>query len=214
MEAGRLQDDLLRAKELSDPEMLRDAVIRANKLQRRIKSTQLSPIMKPQLCLLAKTKERSQGYDALRPANPYEDFDVLEAARSSAEIFRYALHVYVHRIIHEPVATSIPIPIVQEAVSQTVKLLPLIPDTSASGSFLGWALVVIGAEMDALDHRAFIKRRLETMTLLAVNHGFLALNVLDELWRRKDSLRLGTSQNRRLRWQEVMEDMMVDLALV
>lgn len=93
-------------------------------------------------------------------------------------------------------------------------MLPTIPDTEGPGTFLGWALVVIGAETDNLDQREFIRRRLESLTLLSVNHGILALKVLDVVWSRRDDLSLGKSLNRRVRWQDVMEDLEVDQALV
>ncbi|KAH8881871.1 hypothetical protein GQ53DRAFT_812402 [Thozetella sp. PMI_491] len=93
IEAGRLQDDVAEARAHPDPSMLKETVIRANELQLRVKSTRFSAGTQPQLSLLAKPKLHSVAYNALMPANIYEDFDVLEAARASAEIFRHALHV-------------------------------------------------------------------------------------------------------------------------
>lgn len=215
MEAGRLEDDLKTARAVSEPRLMEDILVRAKALQLRIKRTQFAAHSQPRFSLLGRQRKSSlTGDEMLSPADPFEDFDVHEAARSSAEIFRHALHVYVHRIIHDPLSTSEPSPIVQEAVSESLMLLPVIPDITGPGTFLGWALVVLGAEIDGLDHREFIKRRLESLTLLSVNHGHLALVVLDEVWRRRDAIRLGRSICRRVRWQEVMEDMGVDQALV
>jgi hypothetical protein len=103
---------------------------------------------------------------------------------------------------------------IRDAIDDVFELLPTIPDTVGPGSFLGWALVVIGAEIDRLDQREYLKRRLESLTLLALNHGVLGLQVLDEIWRRRDSLAAGLTNNRRCRWQEVMDDMRVDIALI
>lgn len=90
----------------------------------------------------------------------------------------------------------------------------MIPDSSGPGTSLGWALVVLGAEIDGLDQKKFIKLRLENLTLLSIKHGVLPLQVLDEAWHRRDPIRLGTSICRRLRWQNVKEDMKIDLSLV
>lgn len=148
------------------------------------------------------------------PADPFEEMDIREAARASAEMFRHALHVFVFRIFHDPMTTGGRPLRIQEAISEAFELLPLIPDTSGPGSFLGWSMVVIGAEVDGADQRDYIKRRLESLTLLCLNHGVLALKVLDEVWQRRDMTRMGSSPIRRCRWQEVMEDLEIDLALI
>lgn len=148
------------------------------------------------------------------PADPFEEVDMREAARASAEMFRHALQVFVFRIFHDPMTTGGRPVKIQEAISEAFEILPLIPDTSGPGSFLGWSLVVIGAEVDSAHQREYIKRRLESLKLLCLNHGVLPLKVLDEVWRRQDSSRLGSSHLRRCRWQEVMEDLEVDLALI
>lgn len=150
----------------------------------------------------------------LVPADPFEELDIREAARASAEMFRHALHVFVFRIFHDPMTTGGRPPRIQEAISEAFELLPSIPDTSGPGSFLGWSMVVIGAEVDSADQREYIRRRLESLMLLCLNHGVLPLKVLNEVWRRRDMTRMGSSHIRRCRWQEVMDDLEVDLALI
>ncbi|KAI6083314.1 fungal-specific transcription factor domain-containing protein [Hypoxylon rubiginosum] len=214
VEAARLGDDLIAARALSDQDQIEEIFIRAEELQSRIKNTQILSPSQPRLSLLGSPKASGPNEQALFPIIPSESFGIYEAARCSAEICRYALHVFVHRIIYDPLSTSGQSPLVQEAVTESLRMLPTIPDTEGPGTFLGWALVVIGAETDNLDQREFIRRRLESLTLLSVNHGILALKVLDVVWSRRDDLSLGKSLNRRVRWQDVMEDLEVDQALV
>lgn len=193
--------------------MLEDIYVRAEELQHLIQSTRLSGQSLPDLRLLGKSNMATTIED-LSPADPFEDVDLREAARASAEIFRHALHVFVYRILHDPMSTGGRPPTIHEAIAECFELLPLIPDTAGPASFLGWALVVIGAELDGIDQREHVKRRLESLTLLALNHGVLALQVLDEVWRRRDAIRMGFSSICRCRWQEVLEDMHVDLAVI
>ncbi|KAI0006623.1 fungal-specific transcription factor domain-containing protein [Xylariaceae sp. FL0662B] len=215
VEACRLGDDHIIARALSDPDQIEAVFVRAEELQIRIRRTQIHSPSKPRLSLLGRPEAPASPHErALLPVNPSEAFGLYEAARCSAEICRYALHVLVHRIVHDPLSTGGSSPLVQEAVSETLRMLPTIPDTEGPGTFLGWALVVIGAELDNLDQREFVRRRLECLTLLSVNHGVLALEVLEEVWRRRDDLSLGKSLNRRVRWQEVMQDLEVDQALI
>lgn len=143
-----------------------------------------------------------------------EGTEIMEAAVAAAEIFRCALRVYVCRIIHDPMTVGRYTADIGAIIDKTFQLLPLVPDTVGPGSFLGWALVVIGAEIDANDRRQHIRRRLQSLELLALNHGIVGLRILDEVWSRRDALTAGTSNNRRCGWQEVMEDFQVDIALV
>ncbi|OTA67965.1 hypothetical protein K449DRAFT_461915 [Hypoxylon sp. EC38] len=214
VEAGRLEDDFMVARALSDQDQMVSIFNRAEELQSRIKSTQILSHTHLSLSLLGRPGTLASTSESLVPANPFDTFSLDESVRCSAEILRYALHIYTHRIIHDPLSTSGPSPLVDEAVSESLRILPIVPDTDGPGMFLGWALVVIGAEIDNLDQRAFIKRRLESLTLLSVNHGILALEVLGVVWRRRDDLIAGKSLCRRVRWQDVMHDMAVDQALV
>lgn len=202
------------ARALSDQARAGAALVRAEELQSRTRSIRILPQSRVQLSLLGSPDGLAFRHEGLSTAIPSGASGLHEAARCSAELFRYALHLYLHRIVNDPLSTGGPSPLVQEAISESLQLLPIIPDTSGPGIFLGWALVVIGAELDALDQREFIIRRLESLTLLSCNHGVLALKVLDEVWRRRDDLNLGRSLCRRLRWQDVMEDMKMDQALV
>ncbi|KAF3012637.1 hypothetical protein E8E14_010385 [Neopestalotiopsis sp. 37M] len=214
VEACRLDDDFMLARMLSDHDQLGSLLAQAEALQSKIRATQILPEKQVQLSLIRTPDgQRSQRRQSLI-VNPVGSMYMYEAARCSSEVFRYALHLFVHRIIYHPLTSGEPSGLVQEATSESLRMLPIIPDTVGPGIFLGWALVVIGAEIDDLEDREFISRRLESLTLLSVNHGVLSLKVLNEVWRRRDALKLGTSACRRLKWQDVMQDMEVDLALV
>lgn len=213
VEAGQLEDDFIEARASEDKLQLQSVFVRAEELQSKIKTTQIAPHSHVQLSLLT-TPDGTSHQRGLSISTPSGTFDLHEAARCSAEIFRYALHIFVHRIIHGPLSNDGQCSLVQEAISESLRILPIIPDVRGPGNFLGWALVVIGAEIDVLDQREFITRRLESLTLLSVNHGVLPLKVLNEVWRRRDDLKLGLSLSQRVRWQDVMHDMEVDQALV
>lgn len=202
------------ARVLSDQNQLASVLAQAEALQSKIRAARILPENQVQLSLIRTPDGQGSLSPPVLTVNPVGSPYMYEAARCSSEVFRYALHLFVHRIIYHPLTSGEPSSLVEEAVSESLRLLPIIPDTVGPGIFLGWALVVIGAEVDVLEDREFIGRRLESLTLLSVNHGVLSLKVLDEVWRRRDALRLGTSSCRRLKWQDVMQDMEMDLALV
>lgn len=202
------------ARMLLDHDQLGSLLAQAEALQSKIRATQILPENQVQLSLIRTPDGQGSQRRQSLIVNPVGSMYMYEAARCSSEVFRYALHLFVHRIIYHPLTGGEPSGLVQEAISESLRMLPIIPDTVGPGIFLGWALVVIGAEIDDLEDREFISRRLESLTLLSVNHGVLSLKVLNEVWRRRDALKLGTSACRRLKWQDVMQDMEVDLALV
>lgn len=218
MKAEHLEDELHQAKAAGDGGLVGEIYRRAERLQERIRSTRFAAQTLPRLRLLGTSRAPTATNVDLVPADPFDEVDTREAARVSAEIFRHALHVFVFRIFDQnPMATTWggqPPRLVQEAISKAFALLPCVPDTSGPGSFLGWSMVVIGAEVDGVDQREYIRRRLQSLTRLCLNHGVLPLKVLDEVWRRRDMTRMGSSHSRKCRWQEVMDDLEVDLALV
>lgn len=233
VEAGHLEDELRQARAAGDAGLVAAACLRAERLQDRIRSTRLAAPTLPRLRLLGGTS-RAPSSDLATPSNngdgdlvladPFADVDTREAARAAAEMFRHALHVFVFRTFHDdPMTTTAtagvsnhrPPRVLEEAIAEAFELLPCIPDTSGPGSFLGWSMVVIGAEVDRADQREYIKRRLESLTRLCLNHGVLPLKVLDEVWRRRDMTRMGSGPaSRKCRWQEVMDDLEVDIALI
>ncbi|KAI1078993.1 aldehyde dehydrogenase family-domain-containing protein [Whalleya microplaca] len=212
IEATHLHEEMREAQRAQDDNLLRRVYLRAAALQTHIQASRVdSP---PQFSMLGRKGDAPASLAELCPADPFEETELREAARASAEIFRLAVQIYVFRIIHDPMTTGRCPYDIREAIDRAFEYFPLIPDTVGPGAFLGWALVVIGAEIDALDRREHVRRRLQSLVLLALNHGTLGLVVLDEVWRRRDAVVAGTSNNRRCRWQEVMEDMNVDLALI
>ncbi|KAF3809802.1 hypothetical protein GCG54_00005346 [Colletotrichum gloeosporioides] len=217
VESARLHDEVMRLRAYStDDDMLglRAVYGKAKKLQRRIQATQLGPENLPSLGMIGAQQCTSSICESLVPADILDTLEVRQAARASAEVFRHALHIYVYRILHNPtVGGECPMEI-QSSVDDVFRLIPDIPDTVGPGSFLGWALVVIGAEIDALERRQHIKRRLQSLATMALNHGVLAISVLEEVWHRRDMAVSGLSNNRLFRWEEVLEDMEIDLALI
>ncbi|KAI5867539.1 fungal-specific transcription factor domain-containing protein [Durotheca rogersii] len=205
MEAAHLHEKMRLAKVTREEKLLQRAYHESVELQSRIRTAH-TPLV-TRFSLLAYSRSQS----ALSPADRLEEASVHEAARAAADIFRLALQVYVYRIAHEP-TTDCPTEI-QDVINSAFERLALVPDTVGPGVFLGWALVVLGSEIDALDRREHIKRRLQSLTLLALNQGLLGLRVLKEVWRRRDARVTGRGI-KKCRWQEVMEDLGIDLALV
>lgn len=196
-------------------DVMNDIQQRVNKLQSHIRATKIpsgqSSVSEIRFGMLARPDSTASG---LTLADAFHELETRSAARSTAEIFRLALHIHVARILHDPLTTGGCSSEVRSWVTEALELLPQVPDTIGPGIFLGWALVVIGAELDALDERSHIRRRLESLDLLALNQGKTALRVLDEVWRRRDLIKCGNTADKRAKWQEIILDMKVDLALM
>ncbi len=139
--------------------------------------------------------------------------ETLIAARAAADVFRHATHIFIHRIVHDAIRP--PTDDVQACIDTCFILLTEIPESIGPGAMLGWPLVVLGAEVDALDRRDFIRRRLTSMQRLCLNGGAQCQRLLEEVWRRRDLVHRGhaTDRERSCSWQDVMRDTGMDVAL-
>lgn len=202
---------------------MEDIHARVTTLQSQIKATRIDPYEASQLDLQFGLLVHSQNSSSnLTLMDALHEQETRSAARCTAEVFRLALHIYVSRILNDPLATTTTTTTTTSGgasetrawVVEALDLLPQIPDASGPGNFLGWALVVVGAELDALDEKEYVRRRLESLARLALNQGTAGLQVLDEVWRRRDAVKSGEAAYRRCRWQEVMTAMGIDMALM
>ncbi|KAL4969797.1 fungal specific transcription factor domain-containing protein [Aspergillus stella-maris] len=146
----------------------------------------------------------------LSPIQYLTQKEIFARASAVAEIFRYAMLIYVLRILH-PLDGS-PVPDIQQAVSNVIDLLPLVPDVLGPGSNLGWAFVVVGAELDEEEHREYIWGRLQGLHSLALGNVWSAEKVLQAAWKNRDEAKLGKTRYRE--WQLLMQDLGVEQILI
>lgn len=148
--------------------------------------------------------------ESLSPIYYLTQQEISSRAAAVAEIFRLATLVYVLRIIHPPGSDLIPD--IHESVLSVISLLPQVPDVVGPGSNLGWAYVVIGAELDDEEQREYIRGRLQGLYSLAMQNVASAEKVLEEVWRNRDEARLGGKRYRH--WQEIMQGLGVEQILI
>lgn len=118
---------------------------------------------------------------ALTPTHP----SAPRAAIIAAEIFRHALHIHVHRIAHGPAA-----PLdgaARRALDEALALLLHVHDASGPLSNLGWALVVLGAEVHACEARHFLRAKWRALHLLELNNSRASERVVLDFWARRDA---------------------------
>jgi Fungal specific transcription factor domain len=124
----------------------------------------------------------------------------MEQMRATAEIFRHALLVYLYRVVngaHVPLDED-----TQRSVDECFELLPRIPDALGPGSNLGWALVIIGCEVNTPDLRHYIRCRWRGLNMLELSNTQAGERLTEEVWRRYDQGQSGC----RVHWQEVLRD--------
>ncbi|KAK3322791.1 fungal-specific transcription factor domain-containing protein [Apodospora peruviana] len=120
---------------------------------------------------------------------------------ATAEIFRHASHIYVHRIAHGP---EEPLTVEMQASLDTAKqLLTMVPDALGPGANLGWCVVVLGAELERADEREYIQSRLDGLHLLGIHNTKNGQRILEEVWTRKDLVTQGRALPER--WQDTMQ---------
>ncbi|KAH8197443.1 hypothetical protein TruAng_008374 [Truncatella angustata] len=88
MEACRLEDDLTAARALSDQNKIEAVFISAKVLQSKIRTTQILPESQLQLSLLNAPSSVATPHDGLSIPFESEAFNLYEAVRCSAELFR------------------------------------------------------------------------------------------------------------------------------
>ncbi|KAL3487077.1 fungal-specific transcription factor domain-containing protein [Aspergillus germanicus] len=148
--------------------------------------------------------------EALSPIQYFARNEIFTRALAVAEIFRYAMLIYVLRILNPPGHTLVPE--IQQAVLSVMDLLPLVPDVLGPGANLGWAYVVVGVELEDEERREYIWSRLQGLHSLALANVFAAEKVLKAAWRNRDEARLGREQYRD--WQQLMQGLNIDQILI
>lgn len=148
--------------------------------------------------------------EVLSPIRYFTEKETFMRAAAVAEIFRYAMLVYVLRIIHPPSSTLIPE--IQDAVQSAIDLFPLVPDVIGPGSNLGWAYVVIGVELTEAEQREYIWCRLQSLHSLALQNVDSAEKVLKAAWKNRDDSRLGLAEYGH--WQDLMRILDIEQILI
>lgn len=203
IEAARFREFTLKAREV-DRDAEHQIHARAAVLQEQILATK----MLPETTALSMTTEVGV---ALTVSDLGNEAETLKTAWYAAEVFRHALHIYVFRIVQPPISSTTKD--IKGSLHAVFELLPKIPDTLGPGSMLGWALVVIGSEVDELEHREYIRGRCDCLSLLHLNAGVSGQRVLDEVWRRRDLMKTGKGTDMACGWQEVMNELGVGVVL-
>lgn len=182
----------------ADTTVQKEIDIRVTRLQENIQKTACSIQSKPKLVLSCDTSQAISF-----PTNELGQPDYAQRIIATAEIFRHALHVYIGRIVTGP--SSPPDQRMQASIDAVFELLPYVPDASGPGSNLGWALVVIGSEIDAPDLREYIRCRWRGLKLLGMDNAVSAERVLDGVWQRRDAAHSSNYWYENLHWQDVMK---------
>lgn len=128
-----------------------------------------------------------------------------------ADVIYYASHVYLARTL----TSSSTLPKESLAfVYSGLDAISLVPGEGSAGNLLGWALIVVGTEIENDEAgRGIIRLRMKSLGLL----GHLNLNqtsvLMEEVWKRKDERnRLGGGEL--ITWQGVMASLGWDLLVV
>jgi hypothetical protein len=141
-----------------------------------------------------------EGPETVTVIDEFAQYDLAQSAIATAEIFRHATHIYVHRIGSEP-TEPLPLRILQ-SVDAVFDLLPRVPSAVGPGANLGWALVVVGSEVDDEDRREYIRCRWKTLQVLGIGNAETGAALLEDVWSRRDAARLFNESIPR--WQQVM----------
>ncbi|KAF1843689.1 uncharacterized protein K460DRAFT_149581 [Cucurbitaria berberidis CBS 394.84] len=134
-------------------------------------------------------------------ANGQDQSEFMRHMCANTEIFRYALLVYVFRVVN---GLNVPLDMeTQYAVEEAFRLLPQLPFINGLGSNLGWALVVIASETNAPELREYIRCRWRSLKLLGMNYNEVGELLTEEVWRRRDDMNYTCDVS----WQTVMQEL-------
>ncbi|KAF0324940.1 C6 transcription factor [Colletotrichum asianum] len=171
---------------------------RSETLQKAIQATKMEDNANPIISILCDdAREKFSATVGL------EQEELRRRMIATAEIFRHTSHLYVYRIIHgveEPLTSDM-----QESLQTALQLLTQVPDALGPGANLGWCLVVLGAELDLLDQRDYIRSRWYSMHLLGIYNTKSGEKILEAVWNYRDLVRSGLATP--ARWQDIMKDM-------
>lgn len=168
----------------------------AEALQAEIRSTELALDSQPHLGISCNSAQESF---STRVGLDQEELRTRMVA--TAEIFRHASHIYVYRIVHGPEE-----PLTEEmraSLDTAQHLLTVVPDALGPGANLGWCLVVLGAEMDLVDEREYIRSRWAGLHLLGMHNTKNGQKILEEVWSHRDLVVQGQASPER--WQDIMQ---------
>ncbi|KAJ5556478.1 hypothetical protein N7494_000393 [Penicillium frequentans] len=195
--ASEIFSKIEKGKQLS-----RETFFELQGLQRRIKATQIPDSTKPLLRVMCHG-EMDRTYDPISLG--LNNWELTARVVATAEIYRHAAHIYVHRIAYDLTERTLDCAIAS-SVSEALRLLTLVPDAIGPGAGLGWCLVVIGSEIDSEDQRKYIRSRVHMLHSLGVNSTRSAERILDEIWNQRNMALRGDSQ-RLVRYQDVMREL-------
>jgi hypothetical protein len=168
----------------------------AEALQAEIRSTEIALDSHPHVGISC--------HSTLEPFSAAVGIDQEELRKrmvATAEIFRHASHIYVFRIVHGPEE-----PLTEEmrsSLDTAQHLLTVVPDALGPGANLGWCLVVLGAEMDLLHERDYIRSRWAGLHLLGIYNTKNGQKILEEVWSHRDLVVQGQASPER--WQDIMQ---------
>jgi len=142
--------------------------------------------------------------------NDFTEPELNRRATATAEIFRHSMHVYVHRITNDPTQ---PLPDdIQTSLDTVFELLQYVPDAFGPGANLGWALVVVGSEIDDEDRREYIRCRWRVLEVLGLGNTSSGAKLLEDVWVARDDAR--TFGWALPRWQTIMHDSSSEMILL
>ncbi|KAF1851635.1 uncharacterized protein K460DRAFT_401650 [Cucurbitaria berberidis CBS 394.84] len=149
------------------------------------------------------------GVEAVTAMDEFTQHNYMNKAIATAEIFRHATHVYVHRIRGDAMQARDEI---QQSVNAVFSWLAQVPDAVGPGANVGWALVVIGTELDDEERREYIRCRWKALQVLGIGNTEAAARLLEEVWSKRDVARLFNEPMPR--WQDVMRSSGADQILI
>ena len=128
--------------------------------------------------------------------------DLPRRVMATAEIFRHATEIYVHRIAFPPGSDESDE--VTQLVQAALQSMTLVPDALGPGANLGWCFVVIGSELDEPEQRDYIRSRVSSLHQLGMLNSKSSEKILEYVWAHRDLVACGLAQP--LRWQDVMQE--------
>ncbi|OAL44420.1 hypothetical protein IQ07DRAFT_522343 [Pyrenochaeta sp. DS3sAY3a] len=171
---------------------------RSEELQQEIATCEID-IAKP---LKLASSFRTEGFSTVDLISEGRS-DLWRRAGATAEIFRHAAHIYVHRI-GSPFSHELP-PEVEQSVLSIFDLLDYVPDARGPGSNLSWPLFIVGQETHSTELRDLLLERWQSLHLLGMKSTHSTEKVLVEMWKNHDSAKTGSCVA--VRWQHMMHQM-------
>lgn len=166
-------------------------------LKAQVRATKIDLDSEPSLDVLCHV-----GYESYATITNFSQSDLPKRMLATAEIFRLATEIYVHRIAFDQDfddGTE-----VQGLVQTALDLLTSVPDAQGPGANLGWCLVVIGSEVDSAEQRDYIRSRLIGLHSLGINNSKSAEKILEQVWMQRDLFLAGLALSSS--WQDVMQE--------